>query len=238
VTENEPSAPVSVPSPEPDAVLMAPIAIDDTQEISTIGAGPIIEDEPDEAPRVAHASTTLVLDPMSATGPGTGPGIGAGIGAAASTAPGSQELVTCPECGTTAMITLNRRDAADFCRNCDFPLFWTPSAIQREADGATAAETLRRLPGTGGRATVAAVPCPHCAEPNSVSAVFCTRCGLPMVLPEPAPIPEPVVYAPPPPPVVVEEPVKTVPWWVWALIGAGFVITVTLIILAVTGVFS
>ena len=77
----------------------------------------------------------------------------------------------------------------------------TTADIRRDLEAereqlATAAETLRRLPGTGGRATVAAVPCPHCAEPNAVSAVLCARCGLPMVLPEAAPIPEPV-YAPP-----------------------------------------
>jgi hypothetical protein len=227
--EQAPAAP-AVPIEQAPAAPAVPIAIDDTQVISTVGAGPIIEDETPDAPRIAAPSTTIVLDSVTASGPG--------IGAAASTEPGAQELVTCPDCGTTAMITLNRREARDFCRNCDFPLFWTPSAIQREADGATAAETLRRLPGTGGRATVAAVPCPHCSEPNTVAAVVCARCGLPMVLPEPAPIPEPVAYAPPPAPVVLEEPAKGVPWWVWALIASGFVITVTLIILAVTGVFS
>jgi hypothetical protein len=216
--------------PDVEVAHPVPIAIDDTQSIPVIGAGPIIEDVPDEAPRIADPSSTIVLDPVSSSGPG--------IGAAPSTQPGTQELVTCPECATTAMITLNRREASDFCRNCDFPLFWTPSAIQREADGATSAETLRRLPGTGGRATVASVPCPHCSEPNSVAAVLCSRCGLPMIVPEPEPIPEPVAYVPPPAPVVVEEPAKTVPWWVWALIASGFVITVTLIILAVTGVFS
>lgn len=160
------------------------------------------------------------------------------IGSTLATEPSSQELVTCPECGTVAMITLNKREARDFCRNCDFPLFWTPSAIQREADGSTAAETLRRLPGTGGRATVASVPCPHCAEPNAITAAFCSRCGQSMIVVAPPPVPEPV-YVPPPPVVVAEpEPEKSVPWWVWALIGAGFLITVTLIILAVAGVFS
>ncbi|HEY3737415.1 MAG TPA: hypothetical protein VGL26_08210 [Jatrophihabitans sp.] len=212
---------ISGADPAGGAVLggAVPITIDDTQSI------PVIT----EAAVQDATTTTIVLDPVTPTGPG--------IGAGASTEQGTQELVTCPECGTTAMITLNRREAKDFCRNCDFPLFWTPSAIQREADGAAAAETLRRLPGTAGRATVASVQCPHCAEPNAITALVCIRCGLSMVL-QAAPPPLEPIYAPPPVPVVVEEPNKPVPWWVWALIAAGFVITVTLIVLAVTGVFS
>src|SRR3954470_24504042 len=68
--------------------------------------------------------------------------------------PPSTEVITCPECGTSAQVTLNRRDSVDFCRTCDYPLFWTPSKVIRDpADNND--ESLRRLPGTVGRATVA-----------------------------------------------------------------------------------
>lgn len=150
------------------------------------------------------------------------------------------DLVTCPNCGATATVTLNRRDARDFCRVCDYPLFWTPGAVVRDS-AAGNGESLRRLPGQAGRVTVASQPCPTCAEPNSLSAIICMRCSGPMQLPEP-PAPEPPalepVYVPAPrlEPVIVEE--KKVAWWVWALIAAAFVITAALIALVVTGVLG
>jgi hypothetical protein len=141
------------------------------------------------------------------------------------------EVVTCPSCGTTAQVTLNRRESVDFCRNCDYPLFWTPSKIFRDpADMGD--DSLRRLPGTVGRATLAALPCPTCSEPNALSAEICVRCGSPMHLV--------VEEAPPPPPVVVEapppapEPVKKVAWWVWAMLVLGAVALVALIVLITT----
>jgi hypothetical protein len=139
--------------------------------------------------------------------------------------PVQTEQVTCPECGTVAMVTLTRREAADFCRSCDYPLFWTPSIVL--LDRATLADdSLRRLPGTVGRVTVAHLPCPHCSEPNQVTAIDCIRCGRPLrpVHYEPAPIP---VYLPPPP---EPEPERGIPWWVWFAV-ALMVITVTLILL-------
>jgi len=147
------------------------------------------------------------------------------------------DLVSCPSCGATAMVTLNRRESRDFCRVCDYPLFWTPGAIVRD-DIPGAGESLRRLPGQAGRVTVASQPCPTCAEPNALSALICIRCSGPMKLEVAPPPPAPVYVAPVPvlEPVIIEE--KKVPWWVWALIGAGFVITVTLIVLAVTGVLG
>lgn len=159
------------------------------------------------------------------------------IGSAVATELTGSDLVSCPECGTSAMVTLNRRDAHDFCRNCDYPLFWTPNAIVRDGNGFTSGESLRRLPGTLGRATVAFTPCPHCAEPNTITAVTCVRCHLPMVIVEALPEPVPV-YVPPPPEPEPEPEARGVPWWVWALLAAGAVITITLIVLALTGVFS
>ncbi|MFC6344237.1 hypothetical protein ACFP8W_19805, partial [Nocardioides hankookensis] len=80
-----------------------------------------------------------------------------------------EEQVTCPECGTVAMVALTRREADDFCKQCDYPLFWTPSKIVLDS-GSTSQESLRRLPGTAGRALVGSVPCPHCAEGNLLTA--------------------------------------------------------------------
>jgi hypothetical protein len=147
--------------------------------------------------------------------------------------PAATEVLTCPECGTTATVTVNRRDAADFCRKCDFPMFWTPSRVHYDNISSNARDTLRRLPGTVGRATVASLPCPHCAEPNAVSAQVCVRCGLSMH-PVEAPPPPQLVYVPPPPPEVYVEPERRIPWWVWALLGTGIVALVTLVILVAT----
>ena len=146
----------------------------------------------------------------------------------------TREPVTCPECGTTTTIALNRRESADFCPNCDFPLFWTPSAVLRADSMRAAEDALRRLPGTVGRATVASVACPHCAEPNQLSAQVCVRCGLPMQVVEEPPPPVPV-YVPPPPVEPEPEPERTVPWWVWLLLGLGVALLITLAVLAAYG---
>lgn len=153
---------------------------------------------------------------------------------AAAGAPSTVESVTCPECGTTAHVTVNRRDAIDFCRNCDYPLFWTPSVIIRDFSG-TADDSLRRLPGARGRAAIASVPCPHCAELNMVSAETCIRCGRPMrIVPELAP----VVQAPPPEEPVAPPPPKPdnkVAWWVWVLLALGVAVLAALIVAIGTG---
>jgi hypothetical protein len=149
--------------------------------------------------------------------------------------PAAVEVLTCPECGTAASVTVNRRDAADFCRTCDYPLFWTPSRVHYDSVSRSAEETLRRLPGTVGRATVASQPCPHCAEPNALTAQICVRCGLsmhPIEAPPPPPLPEPV-YAAPTPEVHV-EPARGIPWWVWALLATGSAALVTVIVLVLT----
>src|SRR5207248_2900615 len=136
---------------------------------------------------------------------------------AAAPPPPATDVLSCPECGTTALVTLNRRQAQDFCRHCDYPLFWTPSAVVLGGSG-VGEESLRRLPGTTGRAMTASVACPHCAEPNPVTAAFCVRCGLSMQVRHEAPPPPPApVYTPPPPEPVLPD--KRVPWWVWLIIG-------------------
>jgi hypothetical protein len=146
---------------------------------------------------------------------------------------GAVEVLSCPECGAMQQVSVSRRDASDFCRSCDYPLFWTPARVQRDRDDAANDLSLRRLPGTVGRATIASLRCPHCFEPNAVTAQTCVRCGLPMVLVDQPP--PPMVYVPPPPPPPVEYlPEKGVGWWVWALIGLAVTATVVLIALMLT----
>ncbi|MDF1603314.1 hypothetical protein [Nocardioides sp. YIM 152315] len=138
--------------------------------------------------------------------------------------PASTEHVTCPECGTAATVALTRRDAADFCAQCDYPLFWTPNKVVLDV-GATAVDSLRRLPGTSGRVTVGSLACPHCAESNLLSAELCVRCGGLMH----PPAPEPVVVTPPPPPPPEPEPTRT-PLWVWILGGTTLLLLVALVV--------
>jgi hypothetical protein len=150
---------------------------------------------------------------------------------AAAMPPPATEVITCPECGTTAQVTLNRREAMDFCRTCDYPLFWTPSKVVRDGSDTTS-ESLRRLPGQAGKATVASVPCPFCYEPNALSAQTCLRCGRPMhPVAEVAP-PPPVYIAPEP--VAPPPPAQKVAWWVWALLALGAAAVVVLIVLIAT----
>ncbi|MDP3893691.1 hypothetical protein [Nocardioides sp.] len=141
--------------------------------------------------------------------------------------PTARQQVTCPGCGAVSSATLNRRDAADFCTTCDFPLFWTTSEVVAGDPRQSAEDALRRLPGTDGRVTVASLPCPTCAEANTLSALVCRRCGGPMVLPTPV---EPVVVAPPPP---APEPARS-PYRTWVVVVA--VLTV-IMLLAVIGVW-
>ena len=134
------------------------------------------------------------------------------------------EHVVCPECGTVAMVSLNRRRSEDFCARCDYPLLWTPTEIVRgEGDGEDLA--LRRLPGTVGRVAVASAACPHCAEANQLSATTCVRCGGPMQVEQT--VVAPVVVAPPP-----EEPTPLTPMpaWIWAAVGLTLALLTWLIL--------
>jgi hypothetical protein len=169
------------------------------------------------SPRGAVTAPTAVLAPAPA-GPVVLPS-------------SASETITCPECGTVAQVALNRREAMDFCRTCDYPLFWTPSKVLRDPSDSTD-ESLRRLPGTVGRATIASVPCPFCAEPNALSAETCVRCLRPMH-PVEAP-PPPQVYVPPPVPEPEPVPESKVAWWVWALLALGAAAVITLVVLIAT----
>jgi ribosomal protein L40E len=134
--------------------------------------------------------------------------------------------VTCPGCGTVSRVDAGRRFADDFCRSCDYPLFWAVERVPLPVDS-TGDGGLRRLPGTAGRAALAALACPTCTEPNPPAAVLCGRCGSEL---RPKPVvevvaePEPVVEPEP-------EPVAGTPWWVYAL-------GLTAILVIVTGVVA
>jgi len=60
--------------------------------------------------------------------------------------------------------------------------------------------SVRRLPGTGGRAGVPFRSCRVCAEHNEIGETVCWRCGStlerPVPVPEPEPEPEPIVFSP------------------------------------------
>ena len=109
--------------------------------------------------------------------------------------------ITCPGCGTVSHFDQVRRNAQEFCRRCDFPLFWVRSGDAPEGEPREGDVGLRRLPGAGGRQVVASIGCPQCNEPNLHSANLCIRCGADLH-PPPMPPPAPVLAqeAPPPPP--------------------------------------
>lgn len=123
------------------------------------------------------------------------------------------EVVSCPDCGTMTPIDSAQRRAEDFCPQCDAPLFWARSVILHDP-GEQSGASLRRLPGTVGRAATAGIPCPHCTEPNSPVAVLCVRCGGEM---NPAPVVAPPVVVLEPEPVHVPEPAPRNQWWWWVI---------------------
>ena len=108
---------------------------------------------------------------------------------AAPALPPAGEMITCPECGQIATVDMARRRADDFCTSCDFPLFWARGQVI-PMGGEDSGASLRRLPGTVGRAATAALICPHCAEPNPPAGEICIRCSLslhPVEIAEPEP---------------------------------------------------
>jgi predicted RNA-binding Zn-ribbon protein involved in translation (DUF1610 family) len=120
--------------------------------------------------------------------------------------------VTCPSCGVVGRVYGSRRASGDFCRNCDYPLFW---AVERVAPAPqeVADSGLRRLPGTAGRAALASLRCPACTEPNKPSAHLCVRCGADL-----RPVAPVVVVAEEPEIEPMPEPVRGFwPWWAWAV---------------------
>ena len=162
------------------------------------------------------------------------PHLGAGPAAVFPVPPGptraalGTDVVTCPECGQLATVDMARRQADDFCRRCDFPLFWARGTVI-SPEGEESGASLRRLPGTVGRAATAALICPHCSEPNSPAAEICVRCALslhPVDIPEPEPV---VVFAPVPEPEPEPEPQPGFDWW-WIVALAAALVGIALVI--------
>jgi hypothetical protein len=127
--------------------------------------------------------------------------------------------ITCPECGHRTELLMVRRSSDEFCSHCDYPLFWAPSSIPATSPGVNSGDTLRRLPGAGGRTHIGSKICPECGELNPLGNVLCLRCDSELD-PRP-PEPEPVAAPPPPPPPPPEpepepEPITTPRWW-WVL---------------------
>jgi hypothetical protein len=136
--------------------------------------------------------------------------------------------VTCPSCGTVGEVDPLRRSAQDFCGSCEYPLFWAVERVALPVEDRSE-DSLRRLPGTAGRAVLASLRCPHCTEPNVPSATLCVRCGA-----ELRPKPVVVVQAPAPEPVVVVAPPPAGhPWWHWAIGIAAIVLVAVGIVLAI-----
>jgi rRNA maturation protein Nop10 len=145
----------------------------------------------------------------------------------------ARRQVVCPECGARATVVLNRRQSADFCAHCDFPLFWTTQEVVTGDPRETAPDALRRLPGTAGRVTLASVRCPSCAEANTLTADVCVRCGSDMRPPAPPPppiveVPKPPEPAPLPPPPPPPSPYR--PWMLVVGVLSVFLLVALLVV--------
>ena len=129
--------------------------------------------------------------------------------------------ITCPQCGQQTELLMVRRSSDEFCTHCDYPLFWAPSTVPTTSPGVNSGDTLRRLPGAGGRTHVGSKICPDCGELNPMGNVLCLRCNAEL---DPRPVePEPEFIPPPPPPPPEPEPEPVViatPWWWWVLAAA------------------
>lgn len=171
-----------------------------------------VPDATTAGPPLSGDTSVLPVVPAAGVVPAQHPGVEPGAAAL----PGEDvpELVACPGCGRSSWIHTRRRSSEDFCPDCDYPLFWARGRVLR-ADGDSDGASVRRLPGTAGRTTVATRPCPSCSELNPLGNITCLRCGslmdpiVEVAAPEPEPMPVAVAVAEP-------EPSPGFPWW-WAL---------------------
>ena len=227
-----------VPTPEPLVPTTAgPVGADHGMGPGPLRkAGSYVDQNPSGAP-------TMTMSPPVSSAPATSPSASSGYPSLSKQPPMSPsydlplllgpngvaptgDLVTCPECGEMATVDAGRRKSEDFCRNCDFPLFWARSTVVL-ASGEETGASLRRLPGTVGRAATAALMCPHCGEPNSPTAQTCVRCLLSLHPVEELP-PPPVYIAPEPEPMPV--PIgRDFPLW-WILLVSACLLIIALIV--------
>lgn len=143
--------------------------------------------------------------------------------------PSARAEAACPSCGTVGVADFARRDAGDFCAVCDYPLFWSRDRVVLPSNDAPDDSGLRRLPGTAGRAALASLLCPTCAEPNPATGVTCVRCGSDL---HPKPVVAPVVEAPLPVVEVEPEPAGR-PWWPIILAGALALVALAVVLVIV-----
>ena len=52
--------------------------------------------------------------------------------------------IVCPECGQVTELPAIRRSADEFCRHCDYPLFWAPAAVPLTVSTETHEAMLRK----------------------------------------------------------------------------------------------
>jgi hypothetical protein len=151
------------------------------------------------------------------------------VGVGAPELPDNRVEVSCPSCGAVGTVDFTRRDSGDFCAACDFPLFWSRDRIVMPSSEGPDASALRRLPGTAGRAALASLLCPSCAEPNPATGITCVRCGADL---HPKPVAEPVVVAPALEPVVEAEPEpEGRPWWPILVAGALAIVALAVVLI-------
>lgn len=127
--------------------------------------------------------------------------------------------LVCPECSQITSLVAVRRSAEEFCSQCDFPLFWAPSAVPMASPGSSNASTMRRLPGAAGRRQIGTKVCPHCGELNPLKETHCVRCTGELdpkpIEPEPEPIVVRVLEPEPEP-----EPIPAPKWPSWLAVVA------------------
>lgn len=134
----------------------------------------------------------------------------------------------CPSCGTVSWFEEIRRGADEFCRECDYPLFWARGNEPTRSAYSDEDPEVRRLPGTA-RVAVVTQECWSCRKPNPQTATVCVHCGSDLSgPPAPAPAPPPVtvvVEAPPPPP---PPPAPSI--WPWVVLAVLFVLGLVLLL--------
>jgi hypothetical protein len=141
-------------------------------------------------------------------------------------------MISCPRCGLESTYDVIRKSYDEFCRRCDYPLFWAPSVAPVGAAVSGSDAALRRLPGASGRSLIGTKDCWNCGELNASMRTLCVRCGVSLEKPveQEEPEPEPVVLFIPPPP--TPQPEKGWRWWMWALLLLAIaIIVVTVVVL-------
>ena len=94
--------------------------------------------------------------------------------------------IECPQCHTVHQGDVSGRAAADFCPQCDYPLFFAPESAVEDGPGdafvpAAEAATATANVATGPPPAVVDDEeqriCTACLAANPLEAVFCGRCG-------------------------------------------------------------